>query len=65
MMLLAVDPMHASTITALVVNQNESSGTSLTDVTKNVVLTAENVDVALTLVEMIEVSALKASAFVS
>ena len=64
MMFLAVNPMHASTVTAFIVHQNEAFGTSFADVSKDVVLTAENVDVAVTLIKMVEVSALEASAFV-
>ena len=50
MMFLAVNPMHASTVTAFIVHQNEAFGTSFADVSKDVVLTAENVDVAVTLI---------------
>ena len=63
-MLFTVNPVHASAITAFIVHEDEAFGTSLTDVSKNVVLTAQNVDVAVTLIKMVEVSALKTSGFV-
>ena len=64
MMLLTVNPMHASTVTAFVVHEDEAFGTSFADVSKDVVLTAENVDVAVTLIKMVEVSALETRCFV-
>ena len=64
MMFLAVNPMHASTVTAFIVHQNEAFGTSFADVSKDVVFTAENVDVAVTLIKMVEVSALETRCFV-
>ena len=62
MMLLIVNAVHAGAVTALVVDEDEAFGASLADVAKNVVLTPEDVDVAVPLEEMVEGSALDASA---
>ena len=64
MMLLCVDSLHASSVTALVVHQNEAFGTSFANFAKDIVLTTKNVDKTFALIEMIEMSALKASALV-
>ena len=56
-MLLIVNAVHAGSVAALIVDQNEALGTLSADVSENVAFTAENVDVALALVEMVKVSA--------
>jgi len=56
--------VHASTVTTLVVDEDEAFGTFFTNVAKDVVLTTQNVDVALTLKQMVKVSALVTSASV-
>jgi len=64
-MFLIVNAVHASFVTALIVNQDEALGTFSANISEDIVLTSENVDIALTFIEMIEVSALKARGFVS
>lgn len=56
-MLLIVNAVHTGSVAALIVDQDEALGTLSADVSENVTFTAENVDVALTLVEMVKVSA--------
>ena len=65
MMLLIVNAVHAGSVTALVVDQDEALGTLSADVSENVAFTAENVDEALTFIEMVKVSALGARGFIS
>jgi hypothetical protein len=64
MMFFIVDPAHARTIATLIVYQNESLCASLADVAKDVGLTTYNVNIASPFIQMVESSALKASAFV-
>lgn len=59
MMLFIVDSVHAGPVTALIVDQNEAFSTLAADVAENIVFTAENIDEALTFIEMVEVSALE------
>jgi hypothetical protein len=65
MMLLIVNAVHAGSVTALIVDQDEALGTLSADVSENVAFAAENVDEALTFIEMVKVSALGARGFIS
>lgn len=60
MLFFIVDATHAGTVTALVVDEDEAPGALSANVAKGIALTAEDVDVALVLVEMVKVAALKA-----
>ncbi len=57
MMLLVVYLAHASTITTLIVHQNKPLCTFSADVTEHIALTSQNVDIALSFIEMIVISA--------
>lgn len=60
MVFLVVDLAHAHLIAALVVDQNKALLTFSTDVSEYVALTAQNVNVALSFIEVVKISALKA-----
>ena len=64
MMLLIVNAVHAGSIATLIVDQNKALGTFSADITENVVLAAEDVDEALSLIEMVKVSALETRGFI-
>lgn len=56
--LLVVDLAHADLIAALVVDQDEPLFALATDVPENVVFTTQNVDVTLSFIEVVKISAL-------
>lgn len=63
-MFFIVDLAHTGAVAAFVVDQNEAFGTFATDVAEDVVLTSQDVDVTLTFIEMIELSAFKAEGLI-